>query len=174
MSKSHQRTVAENEGQRYQVGMKIKQILILTVGITLVGLGSAVAASSDAHSYYVSLGSQNGYYIVRPDSQLRSKLGFEDAPYANPSDPLSHGDGAHALAFRFNRNGVLVTSPAYILAVKPNEFYTSRIGSLIRGRSKVSDVKALFGKPFSRTNRPDGFVLYYREPVHNPFEEDFS
>jgi hypothetical protein len=155
-------------------GMKIKQVVTLAVGISLVALGSALASSLDNHSYYVSLGSQNGYYVVRPDSQLRRELGYENAPYVDTADPLYHGNGADALAFRFNRQGVLVAAPAYIVSARPNDFYISRIGSLTRGRSNERDVKALFGEPSVRDHRSDGFVFYYRQPVYNAFEDDFG
>jgi hypothetical protein len=156
------------------MGMKTKQVVVLAVSVCMVALASALASSSDNHSYYVSLGSQNGYYVVRPDSQLRRQLGFEDAPYVDTSDPLYHGNGSNALAFRFNRKGVLVEAPAYIVSARPNDFYTSRIGSLTRGRSNERDVEALFGDPSIREDRSDGFVLYYREPVYNAFEDDFG
>jgi hypothetical protein len=164
----------ETKAQLKHMGMKTKQVVTLAVGISLVVLGSALASSLDNDSYYVSLGSQNGYYVVRPDSQLRRQLGYENAPYVDTADPLYHGNGADALAFRFNRKGVLVQAPAYIVSARPNDFFTSRIGSLTRGRSNERDVEALFGDPSIRDHRSDGFVLYYRQPVYNAFEDDFG
>src|ERR1700757_3702289 len=99
----------------------------------------ASAASWDDDSHYVSLGPRNGYYIVRPDSQLSHQLGLYEAPVIDTADALRHGYGADALAFRFNRNGVLITSPAYIVQALPSDFYTRRIGSLTRGRATVRD-----------------------------------
>jgi hypothetical protein len=43
----------------------------------------------------------------------------------------------------------------------PNEFYTRRLGSFIRGQSKLRDAKAFFGQPQSIERRPDGFIAYY-------------
>ncbi len=129
------------------------------------------AASWDDDSHYVSLGPRNGYYIVRPDSHLIRQLGLYEAPVIDTADPLRHGYGADALAFRFNRNGVLITSPAYIAQALPYDFYMRRIGSLTRGRATVQDVEALFGRGYSRVNRSDGFILYYALPVYNPFED---
>jgi hypothetical protein len=74
----------------------------------------ACATSWDDDSHYVSLGPRNGYYIVRPDSQLLRQLGLYEAPVIDTADPLRHGYGADALAFRFNRTGVLIAPPAYI------------------------------------------------------------
>jgi hypothetical protein len=88
------------------------------------------------------------------------------------ADPLRHGYGADALAFRFNRNGVMITPPAYIAQADPNDFYTARIGSLTRGRTTVRDVEALFGHGHTRADRPDGFMWYYALPVYNAFEDD--
>jgi len=119
----------------------------------------------------VSLGAGHGYYIVRPDSKLSDQLGLYEAPVIDTADPLRHGYGADALAFRFNRAGVLIAPPAYIAQALPNDFYTSRIGSLTRGRSTVNDVEAFFGHGYSRANRPDGFILYSALPVYNPFED---
>ncbi|HEY4272464.1 MAG TPA: hypothetical protein VGM65_10695 [Candidatus Udaeobacter sp.] len=131
----------------------------------------ACAASWDDDSHYVSLGPRNGYYIVQPDFRLFWQLGLFEAPVIDTADPLRHGYGADALAFRFNRNGVLITPPAYIAQALPYDFYMRRIGSLTVGRATVHDVEALFGRGHSRANRPDGFMWYYELPVYNPFEE---
>lgn len=129
------------------------------------------AASWDDDSHYVSLGPRNGYYIVQPDSNLIRQLGLYEAPVIDTADPLRHGYGADALAFRFNRNGVLIAPPAYIAQGLPYDFYMHRIGSLTRGRATTQDVEAMFGRGHSRANRPDGFMWYYALPVYNPFEE---
>jgi hypothetical protein len=65
---------------------------------------------------------RNGYYIVQPDSHLFRRLGLYEAPVIDTADPLRHGYGADALAFRFNRNGVLIAPPAYIAQESPNDF----------------------------------------------------
>jgi hypothetical protein len=131
----------------------------------------ACATSWDDDSHYVPLGPRNGYFIVRPDSHLFYQLGLYEAPVIDTADPLRHGYGADALAFRFNRNGVLVAPPAYIAQALPYDFYKYRIASLTRGRATVDDVEALFGRGHSRADRLDGFMWYYSLPVHNPFEE---
>ena len=95
----------------------------------------APAASWDDDSHYVSVGPRSGYYIVRPGSRLSHQLRVEAAPTIDTADPFRHGYGADALAFHFNHAGVLSTPPAYIVQATPNEFYTSRLGSLIPGRS---------------------------------------
>jgi hypothetical protein len=137
--------------------------------LTLATFACATSWADDSH--YVSLGPRNGYYIVRPDSHLFRQLGLYEAPVIDTADPLRHGYGADALAFRFNRNGVLIAAPAYIVQALPYDFYIRRIGSLTRGRATVDNVEALFGRGHSRANRPDGFVWYYALPVYNPFEE---
>jgi hypothetical protein len=131
----------------------------------------ACAASWDDDSHYVSLGPRNGYYIVRPDSHLFRQLGLYEAPVIDTASWLRHGYGADALAFRFNRSGVLIAPPAYIVQELPYDFYTRRIGSLTRGRATVADVEAVFGRSHSRADRPDGLMWYYALPVYNPFEE---
>ena len=143
----------------------VAALLFVTVAL------SVSAASWDDDSHYVSLGPRNGYYIVQPDSKLFSQLGLWEAPIIDTSDPLRHGYGADALAFRFNRNGVLIAPPAYIAQALPYDFYMRRIGSLTRGRATVRDVEALFGHGHSRADRPDGFMWYYALPVYNPFED---
>jgi hypothetical protein len=139
--------------------------------VFLTSILAVSAASWDDDSHYVSLGPRNGYYIVRPDSQLMGQLGLYEAPWIDTADPLRHGYGADALAFRFNRNGVLITPPAYIAQALPYDFYTRRIGSLTRGRATMQDVEAIFGRGHSRADRPDGFMWYYALPVYNPFED---
>ena len=132
----------------------------------------ASGASWDDDSHYVSLGPRNGYYIVKPDSRLFRQLGLYEAPWIDTADPLRHGIGADALAFRFNQNGVLIAPPAYIAQALPYDFYTRRIGLFTRGRATTQDVEAIFGRGHSRANRPDGFMWYYALPVYNPFEEN--
>jgi hypothetical protein len=132
---------------------------------------SVSAASWDDDSHYVSLGPRNGYYIVQPDSHLIRQLGLYEAPVIDTADPLRHGYGADALAFRFNRNGVLIAPPAYIVQGLPYDFYTRRIGSLTRSRATTHDVEAFFGRAHIRADRTDGFMWYYALPVYNPFED---
>jgi hypothetical protein len=131
----------------------------------------APAASWKDDSHYVSLGSRSGYYIVRPGSSLSHQLGVEAAPTVETPDPFSHGYGADALAFHFNQAGVLAAPPAYIVQANPNEFYTLRLGSLIRGRTTLRDVEAIFGRPQNIERRSDGLVSYYAIQVYNPFED---
>jgi len=137
----------------------------------LIVANLACSASWEDDSHYVSLGPRNGYYVVQPDSALFRQLGLYEAPVIDTADPLRHGYGADALAFRFNRNGVLIAAPAYIAQESPNDFYTRRIGSLTRGRASVDDVEALFGRSHTRADRSDGFMWYYALPIYNPFEE---
>ena len=132
---------------------------------------AASAYSWNDDSHYVALGPRTGYYIVRPSSALSHQLGIDGAPTIDTADPFRHGYGADALAFRFNKAGVLSTPPAYIVQAKPNEFYTRRLRSLIRGRSTARDVEALFGRAQSTENRRDGVIAYYAIEVYNPFED---
>ena len=121
-------------------------------------------------SHYVALGPRTGYYIVRPDSALSRQLGLEGAPTRDTADPFNHGYGADALAFHFNKTGILPASPAYMVQATPNEFYIRRIGSFIRGRTTLHEVETLFGRPRRIESRPDGFIAYYTIEVYNPFE----
>ena len=143
--------------------------LMALVLLTIATLASG--ASWDDDSHYVSLGPRTGYYIVRPGSPLSHQLGVEAAPTIDTADPFRHGYGADAIAFRFNHAGVLSAPPAYIVQAKPNEFYTVRLGSLIRGRTTSRDVEAVFGRPQNIERRPDGAVTYYAIQVYNPFED---
>ena len=131
---------------------------------------SVSATSWQDNSHYVALGPRTGYYLVRPGSLLSAQLGFDGAPTVDTADPFRHGYGADALAFRFNRAGILSAPPAYIVQATPNQFYTHRLGSFIRGLSRLPDVKAFFGKPQSSQRLPDGFIAYYAIQVYNPFE----
>jgi hypothetical protein len=108
---------------------------------------------------------------VKPGSRLYRQLGLYEAPWIDTADPFRHGYGADALAFRFNRSGILIAPPAYIAQALPNNFYKGRLGSLTRGRATVHDVEAFFGRGHSRADRPDGFMWYYALPVYNPFED---
>ena len=142
----------------------IAALVLLTVTL------SASATSWHDDSHYVALGPRTGYYIVRPGSALSRQLGVEAAPTIDTADPFRHGYGADALAFRFNPAGVLSAPPAYIVQATPNEFYTRRLGSFIRGQSRLRDVKVFFGQPQSTERRPDGFIAYYAIQIYNPFE----
>jgi hypothetical protein len=139
-------------------------LVLLTVTFSV----SAVSWHDDSH--YVPLGPRTGYYIVRPGSALSRQLGVDAAPTADTADPFRQGYGADALAFRFDRNGVLSAPPAYIVQAIPNEFYTRRLGSFIRGKSRLQDAKAFFGQPQRIERRTDGFTAYYAIQVYNPFE----
>jgi hypothetical protein len=139
---------------------------LLSLAIAL----SVSATSWQDNSHYVALGPRTGYYIVRPGSSLSRQLGIDDAPTRDTADPFNHGYGADALAFRFNSASILSAPPAYIVQAIPNKFYTERLGSFIRGQSKLADVKAFFGQPQSTQRRPDGFMAYYAIQVYNPFE----
>jgi hypothetical protein len=144
---------------------------LCAASLLLIVSSFACATSWHDDSRYVSLGPRTGYYIVRPDSRLLRQLGLYEAPVIDTADPLRHGYGADAPAFRFNRNGVLIVPPAYIAQEAPNDFYTRRIGSLARGRATVHDVEALFGRSHIFAARPDGFMWYYALEIYNPFEE---
>ena len=98
-------------------------------------------------------------YLVRPGSSLSHQLGINRAPTADTADPFSHGYGADALAFRFNRAVILTAPPAYIVQATPNKFYTQR------------NAKAFFGQPQSIERRSDGFVAYYTIQAYNPSED---
>jgi len=142
--------------------------------LLLVGVSTVLAHSWNDNSHYVSLGKQTGYYLLRPGSTLGRKLGFDAAPVIDTADFFRHGYGADALAFHFNRAGVLIAPPAYIYQGLANDFYLRRLASFVRGRSTERNVRALFGKPQSSENRPDGYIAYYRIDVYNPFEDRSS
>ena len=136
---------------------------------SLVELSFANSFQDDSH--YVALGPRTGYYVVRDGSPLSHQLGVDDAPYIDTGDPLYHGYGKDVLAFRFNQAGRLSLAPAYIANAEVNEFYTRRIGALMRGRTTVRDVEAMFGHAQAVSRRPDGLVYYYTLDVFNPFEQ---
>ena len=140
--------------------------------LALLGLTRfACGYSWNDDSHHVQLGLRTGYYIVRPGSSLSRQLGIDGAPTIDTADPFRHGYGTDALAFRFNNAGILAASPAYIVQAAPNEFYTRRLGSFIRGRSTLADAKAFFGRPTSTERRQDGFIAYFAIQVYNPFED---
>ena len=136
-------------------------------------LFASVAAGQSWHddSRYVPLGPRTGYYIVRPGSHLSRQLGLDGAPISDTSDPFRHGYGADALAFQFDRAGRLLRAPAYVAQAQLNNFYTSRLGIFIRGKSTVADVRSIFGSFRRVEQRRDGFVGYYEIEVYNPFED---
>jgi hypothetical protein len=144
---------------------------LICTAVVLIFAEVTFANSFHDDSHYVRLGPRTGYYIVRDGSGLSHQLGVDDGPYADTADPLHHGYGADVLAFRFERAGRLLMSPAYIANAQFNEFYTRRIGSFIRGRTTVRDVEAMFGHAQAVSRRPNGFVYYYRLDVFNPFEQ---
>jgi hypothetical protein len=136
-----------------------------------------IAASASATSFrddsrYIARGPRTGYYIVRPGSVLIQQLGLQGAPFRDTSDPLNRGRGADVLAFRLNTAGVLSVPPAYIVQGQPNDFYTRRIGSFIRGRTTSHDLENFFGQSKQIEKRRDGFIAYYTIEVYNPFEEN--
>ena len=151
--------------------MQTRFFCTLTV-LTIAASASATSFRDD--SRYVARGPRTGYYIVRPDSVLIQQLGLQGAPFSDTSDPLNHGRGADVLAFRFNTAGVLSAAPAYIVQGPPNDFYTRRIGSFIRGRTTSQNVESFFGRPKQSEKVRDSFIVYYAIEVYNPFEETSS
>ena len=141
------------------------------VFVALLVASSVFGHSWNDDSHYVRLGPRTGYYIVRPGSVLSRQLGVEGAPTIDTADPFRHGYGADALAFRFNRAGILSAAPAYIVQASPNDFYTRRLGSFIRGRTTSRDVELFFGRAQSTELRADGVIVYYTIEVYNPFED---
>ena len=144
---------------------------LLLVAFFLIFFHETFANSFSDDSHYVRLGSRTGYYILREGSPLAQELGLFDAPFINTSDRLRHGYGADVLAFRFDKTGRLSVSPAYIANALLNDFYTRRIGALVRGHTTIRDVESLFGHAQSVSQRPDGSVYYYTLSVYNPFED---
>ena len=133
--------------------------------------GCAILTPFHDDSHYVPLGPRTGYYIVRPGSALSHQLGIDSVPTIGTADPFRHGYGADALAFTLDRAGILSAPPAYIVQGTPNEFYTRRLGSLIRGKSSEHDVRAFFGRPQGTERRADGFIAYYTIEVYDPFQD---
>lgn len=129
---------------------------------------SLSAQSWKDDSHYVRLGPRTCYYIIRPGSKLQHQLGLIGAPINDTADPFRHGYGSDALAFRFNREGRLAEPPAYIVQAQLNNFYTSRLGAFIRGRSTAADVQAMFGRFRRVEQRSDGFIGYHEIQVYNP------
>ncbi len=139
------------------------------VWLLLASVATAQSWHDDSH--YVRLGPRSGYYIVRPGSHLSRQLGLEGAPISDTSDPFRHGYGADALAFQFDRAGRLLRAPAYVAQAQLNNFYTSRLGIFIRGKSTAAEVQSIFGRFRKMEQRPDGFIGYYEIEVYNPFED---
>ena len=148
----------------------IKRLRFISALTWLSFVAAAAGQSWHDDSRYVSLGRRTGYYIVRPGSSLFHQLGLE----GGTADPFRHGHGSDTLAFRFDRGGQLLTAPAYVAQAQVNNFYASRLGSFIRGKSTVAGVKSMFGR-FRRTEqRRDGFIGYYELEVYNPFEDQWG
>src|SRR5262245_26531066 len=144
---------------------------LLNVFAFLSIASSAAASSFHDDSRCVARGPRTGYYIVRPTSLMLQQLGIQAAPTRDTADPFNHGRGADALAFRFDVAGHLSAPPAYVVQGPPNDFYTRRIGSFIRGRTTSHDIESFFGRPKQIEKRRDGFIAYYTIEVYNPFEE---
>ncbi len=137
---------------------------------------ASVAAAQSWHddSRYVRLGPRSGYYIVRPASDLSRHLRLEGAPISDAADPFRHGYGADALAFQFDRAGRLLRASAYVAQAQLNNFYTSRLGIFIRGKSTSAEVQSIFGRFRRMEQRRDGFIGYYEIEVYNPFEHQWG
>jgi len=106
-----------------------------------------------------------------PRLHLSRELGLEGAPISDTADPFRHGYGADALAFQFDRAGRLLRAPAYVAQAQVNNFYVSRLGIFIRGKSTAAEVQSIFGRFRRVEQRRDGFIGYYEIEVYNPFED---
>ena len=137
---------------------------------------ASIAAAQSWHdnSRYVRLGHEAGYYVVRPGSHLSRQLALEGASISDTSDPFRHGYGADTLAFQFDRAGRLLRAPAYIAQAQLNNFYISRLGIFIRGKSTPAEVQSIFGRFRRVEQRRDGFIGYHEIEVYNPFEDNWG
>ena len=102
--------------------------------VSLVVTLQVSATSWHDDSHYVTLGQRTGYYIVRSGSSLSHQLDIDGAPTADTADPFNHGYGADALAFRFNRAGILTAPPAYAVQATPNAAHTAWTSSIRQSR----------------------------------------
>lgn len=137
----------------------------------LVLLLAGCATLNNDDSRFVKTGDRTGYYLVRPTSPLRTKLGYDAAPYEDTAVVMNRGYGYDVLCFRFNTKGVLSEAPAYIAQMQPEPYYTIRLGSLIVGKSTLQTVEQIFGQPRSITPQPGGgSVVYIPIRVYNPFD----
>lgn len=139
--------------------------------LLLLCVSGCVADPFADHSHYVQTGLKTGYYIVQPGSALFRQLDLYDAPWVDTADRLRHGYGADALAFRFNEAGVLISPPAYVAQGLASNFYNSRLGNFVTGRSSTHDVERVFGHGYSVAKRPNGFFYYYTLSLYNPAED---
>ncbi|PYM10950.1 MAG: hypothetical protein DMF15_00190 [Verrucomicrobia bacterium] len=55
-----------------------------------------------------------------------------------------------------------------------NNFYISRLGIFIRGKSTAPEVRSIFGSFRRIERRGDGFIGYYEIEVYNPFEDHWG
>lgn len=148
------------------------QNLLILLGVLLVGFlvgGCASAFRDDSH--FVSFGDRSGYYLVRPSSPLRDRLGLTYAPTSDTADPLHAGRGVDVLAFRFTPRGVLAAPPAYICQLRPDLAWTSRLRAVSVGHSTFIDVERIFGRIHTDIQKGGGLLVYYTMRVYNPLEE---
>ena len=148
-------------------------LLAILVAALAIGLMSGCATAFRDDSHYVALapGPGTGYFLVRPDSELRDQLRLTYAPTSDTGSPLHRGHGADVLAFRFNPRGVLIVSPAYICQLRPDPSIIHRFRGLKIGRSTLPEVERLFGRVHTVIRKPDGLLVYYTLQVYNPLEE---
>ena len=78
------------------------------------------------------------------------------------------------MAFQFDRAGRLLRPPAYIAQAQLNNFYISRLGIFIRGKSTPAEVQSIFGRFRRVEQRRDGFIGYHEIEVYNPFEDNWG
>jgi len=86
-------------------------------------------------------------------------LGLEGAPISDTADPFRHGYGADALAFQFDRAGRLLRAPAYVAQAQLNNFYTSRLGIFISGKSTAPEVRSILGTSTESNNDATGSLV---------------
>ena len=159
------------------VTIRIITVRIIAVGIVAVGIISVVWIGIVKERISKAVKEEKPIVevaVMKPISVKSTPVkpaAVEAAPTSDTADPFRHGYGADALAFHFNHAGVLSAPPAYIVQATPNEFYTSRLGSLVPGHATSRDVEAIFGRPQNVERRSDGLVTYYAIEVYNPFED---
>jgi len=146
--------------------MPIKALLLLVIALVT----TTPFARAEKQLVEVQVRKNCSYIVVEQGSDAQSQLGLDNAPYVDSDGSLNNtSTGIDAIAFIFDKNGVLAKPPVYISDFglhSVSDYYISRFRGLTIGTSTRHSVELLFGQLVPDRKSP--FIAYVKVTTYNP------
>ena len=138
-------------------------------GVAVTGHAGLVPRTTNDRDF-VSVGKDQGYYMVSSDSGRWWHWGLGRAPVVEPTW-FTAGYGDDVIVIPFDANDRVAYAPVYIYTILPDSFQKRRLQAVILGVTDQADVRRIFGRPDIQGTAGGYKVWFYQIKVYNPFEE---